>query len=380
MVKKYTKIFVKSIYFNKNLLYSAIYEKKLSQRILMNYLEKKIKLLIRTGVTFFVALAVIPVVATASSTIKMSYNGPADLKDNAVHYFATTFKDIVEKKTAGNLKIALYPNSQLGSEEQRMEQVMNGPMINVASFDGMQTVFPQMFASNAPFMFNSYKAAHIFFDNSSFMKKAIKKLHSITGIEMLEVVEDGGFLDFTSNKLIKSPADFKGLKFRAMDVSQVAMYESFGASGVPIPWTGVYVALKTGVADGQMNPPTYIIIGSLYGVQKYLTLANVQYSNQFLLVNGAFLDSLDKKEQKIIRDAAHVANAKTRKFVEEQVTTRIKFLEDKGMKANTPNEEEMNSFRKLAVPAYSNWLSKKVDQSWIDLALSDAKKANLEAK
>lgn len=92
----------------------------------------------------------------------MSYNGPADLKDNAVHYFATTFKDIVEKKTAGNLKIALYPNSQLGSEEQRMEQVMNGPMINVASFDGMQTVFPQMFASNAPFMFNSYKAAHIF--------------------------------------------------------------------------------------------------------------------------------------------------------------------------------------------------------------------------
>ncbi len=346
----------------------------------MNYLEMKMKILLRLGLACLVALAIVPVTAFAGTTIKMSYNGPPSLKDNAVHVFATTFKKIVEKDTAGNLKIALFPNSQLGNEEQRMEQVMHGPMINVASFDGMQTVFPQMFATNTPFMFNSYKAAHIFFDSSLFMKKAIKKLRSLTGIEMLAVVEDGGFLDFTSNKLIRSPADFKGLKFRAMDVSQVAMYEAFGASGVPIPWTGVYLALKTGVADGQMNPPTYIIIGSLYGVQKYLTLANVQYSDQFLLINGAFLDSLSKKDQKIVSEAAHEANVKTRKFVESQVGKRIKFLIDKGMKAYTPNAQEMEAFRKLAIPAYSNWLRKKVNQSWIDLALRDAKKANKEAK
>ncbi|WP_348533114.1 hypothetical protein [Halomonas sp. 11-S5] len=47
------------------------------------------------------------------------------------------------------------------------------------------------------------------------------------------------------------------------------------------------MALKTGVADGQMNPPMYIIMGSLYEVQDYLTLANIQYSDQFLVGNGA---------------------------------------------------------------------------------------------
>jgi len=346
----------------------------------MNGLAKKFSFLLNRKLLFPIVFVIIPITCVATTTIKMSYNGPANKKDNAVHYFSTTFKNIVEKNTKGNIKISLYPNSQLGSEEQRMEQVMNGVMIDVASFAGMQSVFPQMFATNIPFMFSGYKAAHNFFDNSSFMKKAIKEFKSSTGIEMLAVIEAGGFEAYTSNKLIKSPADFKGLKFRAMDPSQVAVYEAFGATGVPIPWTEVYLALKTGVAEGQMNPPTFIIVGSLYRVQKYLTLANVQYADQFLLINGVFLDKLNKEEQKIIRKAAKEASSKTREFVESQVQNHIKFLKEKGMKAYTPNEKEMKEFSKLAIPAYSKWLSQKIDQSWIDLAIKDAKKANLDVK
>lgn len=50
------------------------------------------------------------------------------------------------------------------------------------------------------------------------------------------MVEEGGFLNFTNGKKpIHGPADFQGLRFRAMDPSQVALYEAFGASGTPIP-------------------------------------------------------------------------------------------------------------------------------------------------
>lgn len=328
---------------------------------------------------FFLAWA-IPMGVMAETTVKMSYNGPPSLEDNAVHAYATTFKELVEKETSSNIKVELFPNSQLGSEEQRMEQVMSGPMINVASFGGMETVFPEMFATNIPFLFESYKAAHIFFDGSSFMEKANKEFRSRTGAELLAVVEEGGFLAFTSKKPIHSPADFKGMKFRAMDASQVAMYEAFGATGTPIPWTEVYLALKTGVADGQMNPPTYIIMGSLYEVQSNLTLANVQYSDQFLLINGKFLDSLSAKDQAAIRKAAHEANVKTREFVESQVGKRVQFLADKGMQVYTPNEKEMASFKELSSPSYISWLSKQVGKEWIDLALQDALKANSQAK
>ncbi len=311
-----------------------------------------------------------------ATTIKMSYNGPPSLNDNAVHAYATTFKELVEKKTDGQLIIELYPNSQLGNEQQRMEQVMNGPMINIASYGGIETVFPEMFATNVPFLFNSYEAAHRFFDNSQFMAKARKELLNRTGIELLAVVEEGGFLAFTSNKPVHSPKYFKGMKFRAMDASQVAMYEAFGASGTPIPWTEVYLALKTGVADGQMNPPTYIIIGSLYEVQKHLTLANVQYSDQFLLMNADCLKGLSASQQDAIREAAKMANAKTREFVESQVEKRIEFLAEKGMTVYRPTKEEIEEFKTLGTPSYVKWLQKKIDQSWIDLAAQCAARAN----
>lgn len=322
----------------------------------------------------------VPASVMASTSIKMSYNGPPSEKDNAVHYFSVTFKKLVEKATDKNIKIELFPNSQLGNEEQRMEQVMSGPMINVASYGGLQAVFPEMFATNIPFLFDSYKAAHHFFDSSSFMDKARATMRERTGIELMEVIEEGGFLAFTSDKPIHSPADFKGLKFRAMDTSQVAMYEAFGASGTPIPWTEVYLALKTGVADGQMNPPTYIIMGSLYEVQKYLTLANVQYSDQFLLINNELLESLSAEQRKALKSAAHEANVKTRNFVESQVEDRVKFLESKGMISYTPTAEEAAQFKNLGSPSYINWLKDQIDASWIELALEDAKKANAAAE
>ncbi|MGT4700554.1 hypothetical protein PDB1_05766 [Pseudomonas aeruginosa] len=44
----------------------------------------------------------------------------------------------------------------------------------------------------------------------------------------------------------------------------MALYEAFGGSGTPIPWTELNMGLRPGVADGQMNPTSYIILCSLY--------------------------------------------------------------------------------------------------------------------
>lgn len=318
-------------------------------------------------------------------TIKMSYNGPADEVNNAVHYYAVNFKKMVEEGTKGKIHIQLYPDSQLGNEEERMELLMksglNQPIINVASYAGMAPVLPELYAASIPFMFDSYKAAHIFFDTGSYWTKLKDEFKKRTGAVLLEAVEEGGFLAFTNSKReIRHPKDFKGLKFRAMDEGQVTLYKAFGASGIPIPWTELYMALKTGVVDGQMNPATYIIIGSLYEVQKYMTLANIQYSDQFLVINGDLFDEFPEEDREVIVKAAYQANVATRQMVEAQDAEQIKFLEGKGMQAYTPNAQEMNAFREIGQSAYVEWLKSKVGKDWLDMALNDAKIANEKAK
>ncbi len=345
----------------------------------MKYLIKfrKRLLVVYSVFTLSVILVLATNVQAAQWKIKMCYNGPPDSKTNAVHQFAVNFKRYVETRTDGRVAIALYSNSQLGNEEQRMEQVMTSPMINIASYGGVAPVFPELFAANIPFMFDSYKAAHWFFDKSEFWKKAQKEFKKRTKTELLEAVEEGGFLSFTNSKReIRSPKDFKGLRYRAMDESQIALYKSFGASGTPIPWTEVYMALKTGVADGQMNPPMYIIIGSLYQVQEYLTMANIQYSDQFLVINSDWMNALPVDIQQSIRKAAHDANVVNRIEVETLVSKRVNFLIENGMKAYYPNAQEMSQFRKTGQPGYLVWLKKKMSQDWIDLALESTNEAN----
>lgn len=309
-----------------------------------------------------------------AQSINLSYNGAPDAEKNAVHLFASNFKKLVEEKTNGDLEIKLYPNSMLGEEQERMEQVMYTPSLNVASFAGIAPQFPEIYVSAIPFMFNDFSAAHRFFDEGSYWAKAKETWSERTGTELLSVVEEGGFLAFTNNqRQIKSPADFDGLRFRAMDPSQVALYESFGASGTPIPWTEVYMALKTGVADGQMNPPMYIIMGSLYEVQKYLTLANIQYSDQFLVANGNLLKNLSDEQRTALKEAAREATQMNREKVEAEVESRIAYLKDKGMEVYTPNKEEMAQFQKVGQPSYLKWLeTQNIDPSWIDTALKDA--------
>ena len=327
-------------------------------------------------------LALSATLATAAPlTVKLAYNGPPDVESNAVHAFAVNFAKFVEEGTDGQIKMEFFPDSQLGTEEERMELLMksgfNQPVINIASFAGVAPVFPEIYASAVPFMFDSYEAAHIFFDMSRYWQRAQETFREKTGALLLEAVEEGGFLAFTNSKRpIHGPDDFKGLRFRAMDEGQIAIYQAFGASGTPIPWTELYMALKTGVVDGQMNPAMYIIIGSLYEVQDYMTLANIQYSDQFLVVNGDLFDSLTPEQQTIVVDAAKRANVISRREVEAADAEQIEFLKEKGMEVYAPTEEEMNQFREKGQSAYIEWVKSKVGDEWLNLALECAANAN----
>ncbi|MBQ7569838.1 MAG: TRAP transporter substrate-binding protein DctP [Synergistaceae bacterium] len=318
--------------------------------------------------------------------IKISHQGMADPEVNIQSYFVTEFVNRVEARTDGKIKFEVYPDEQLGTEEQRLELIMrsglNQPVIDMSSFAALGTVLPELYASAVPFMFNSFEAAHIFFDTSDYMRELKEFFRQRTGCVMLEVVEEGGFLAFTNSKReLKSPKDFKGLKFRAMDEGQIAIFNAFGASGTPIPWSEVYMALKTGVADGQMNPAFYILLGSLPEVQKYMTLANIQYSDQFFVINEDLFNSLSDEERKIIREAASEANKLTRERIEAQDLEQIEECRKRGMNVYAPNLDEMNEFRTIGQPNYVEWLKTRLDDAkWLDMALREAEAANNLAK
>ena len=106
----------------------------------------------------------------------------------------------VAEATNGHVKIEVYGNGQLGTEKEMLEQVVAGTVI-------------------------------------------------------INLCDAGGYRQFSNSKhAIKAPADLKGLKMPTNGMKTIDMTFQAMSATTTIPYSDLYMGLKTGVADGQENP------------------------------------------------------------------------------------------------------------------------------
>ncbi len=65
-------------------------------------------------------------------------------------------------------------------------------------------------------------------------------------------------------------------------------FQAMGATTTTIPYSDLYMGLKTGVADGQENPWVNVEGMKFYEVQKYFTEVNYQFHPDPFYVNAAW--------------------------------------------------------------------------------------------
>jgi TRAP-type C4-dicarboxylate transport system substrate-binding protein len=86
-------------------------------------------------------------------------------------------------------------------------------------------------------------------------------------------------------------------------VWRVKMFKAYGANPSPMELKEVFVALQTGVMDGQENPLTQIYSQKFQEVQKYLSMTGHVYTPAYLTA-GASWSRLPADVQKILADTA----------------------------------------------------------------------------
>ncbi len=235
-----------------------------------------------------VALAV-PAGAQSPIVIKFSHvvapdtpKGKASLK----------FKELAEKYTNGKATIEVYPNSQLYKDKEELEALQLG---------AVQMLAP----SNSKFGPIGVKQYEVF--DLPFVLPDTKALRRVTdgplGKKFLKLVEskgmvglafwDNGFKEFSANKPLRTPDDFKGLKFRIQSSKILeAQMRALGAIPQVMAFSEVYQALQTGVVDGQENTPSNMYTQKMHEVQKYTTVSDHGYIGYVVVANKKFWDGL----------------------------------------------------------------------------------------
>ena len=277
--------------------------------------------------------------------IKIGHGIP---EDTAMHQAWVKFKEIVEEKSGGKIKVAIYPNQQLGGDRELTEAVQMGNVTMTAPSSAPLANFcKEFYVLDYPFLFENRETVYRVLDGEA--GTALLEALSGTGIKGLAFWENG-FRNITSNKPIRTPDDLKGLKIRTMENElHIAAWQMLGANPTPLAFGELYTALQQKTVDAQENPFELIYNNKFYEVQKYATKTRHIYSPYVIIMNEEFYNNLSPEYQKLITDAIkectgyqrQIAEANEKRF-EEAIKQKTEIIE--------LSESELSQFKEKVAP------------------------------
>ena len=268
------------------------------------------------------------------------------------HIAALKYKELVEQRTQGKIKIELFPNASLGDERTLIEGMQIGTVhMGVITNGPVANFLPEIAAFEMPFLFANPEEAYKVLDGEV-GKKVLAKLDSVN-LKGLAFAERG-FRNLTNSKrAVKTPQDMAGLKIRVMENPvYIDTFKTLGANAVPMAWTEALTALQQGTIDGQENPVNVIYSFKLSETQKHLTMTKHSYAPAVFLMSKKVFEGFSKEQQEILTKAAQEASQHERKWNAEQMASQIKELKDKGMQIIEP---DTTAFQAAVKPVYDKY-------------------------
>ena len=222
-------------------------------------------------------------------TIKFSHVVASDTPKGKA---ADKFKQLAEAATKGRVKVEIYPNSQLYKDGDELEALQRGAVQmlapSVSKFGPLGVRDFEVF--DLPYLIPDTETVYRVTDGE-IGRKLFAKLEpkGILGLAYW----DNGFKQFSANRPLRKPADFRGAKMRVQS-SKVLSATIRQLGGVPqvMAFSEVYTALQQGVVDGTENPISNLYTQKMHEVQKHLTISDHDCLVYAVIVNRKFWEGL----------------------------------------------------------------------------------------
>ena len=233
--------------------------------------------------------------------------------------YCKEFAEKLKENSNGRIDLQIYGVGQIGDALQQCELLQNGGLeFAIISPGNTGTVVPENQLFSLHFLFpNDLEKTQEILNTSKALNEDLSDKYLEKNIKVLSYWTEGA-MEWTSNKPLHSPADFKGLKIRTMQSPMiVAAYEAYGANPTPMSYTEVYSGLQLKMIDAQENPISAIYSSKFHEVQKYLTEANSNVYVTCTCVNPKFFDSLPEDIQQIVLDTIEEMNPRAYEIQDE---------------------------------------------------------------
>ncbi|WP_017728997.1 TRAP transporter substrate-binding protein [Halalkalibacterium ligniniphilum] len=302
---------------------------------------------------------------TGGSTASDGDGAPVETKNIKIaHYFAEdhpqnvalkeVFKPMVEENSGGTLTVEIYPNSQLGAEQEFYDGVRNGTIEMGIPGMIMQSSVEKLAVGEWPFLFEDYEHVKNVL-NGPIGEELTADLEKIHGVKPL-AWSANGFRMVSSDKPIESMEDFKGFRIRTPNIpNYIELWELMGTNVTPLAISEVFTGLEQGVIAGQENPIATLRASGWYEVQSDVLESYHMFSPNLYIINSNFWNGLTPEQQEVIQEASTEAAAYEFELIENSYEEDKAYLEEQGLTFTTPSDEFRQQMRDAAQPMYDSF-------------------------
>lgn len=224
---------------------------------------------------------------------------------HTVHIAMTEFAEKVEERTNGRIQVKIFPNGQLGSENENMEQLMAGVIsMTKVSAPGLATYNEAYHTFGLPYVFDDTQDFYHVMDSDQMQDFFLST--GADGFVTLTYYTSGARSFYTKDKAIRTPADLRGLKIRVQDMkSQTDMMKALGGIPVAMAYGDVYTSLQTGIIDGTENNETALTTGKHGEICKVYSTDQHAMIPDVMVMSEKVWQGISPEDQQLILEAAH---------------------------------------------------------------------------
>jgi TRAP-type C4-dicarboxylate transport system substrate-binding protein len=285
------------------------------------------------------------------------------------------FARLVETNSKGQIKVELYPASQLGTGPRMIESTQFGSIQGFVGppefLAGVDTRFEVL---GSPGLFKDAAHANRTLQDPEF-NKAFLALGANKGLKGVGLFINGPAIFNTRVKATKL-RDLENLKIRVFAAAvQMEQLRKLKATPIPMPLGEVLPAVQQGTIDGVMSVLPVLTALRFYDAAKYILESEHAMVSVVTVLNKLWYDKLPKELQAVLDDAGQKASIEVFPWAIDFIAKQRQAWQQNGGELVQLSAAEHDRMNQLLRPIGAEVTSKKPEEAALfDLLRKSAEK------
>ncbi|MFN4273947.1 MAG: TRAP transporter substrate-binding protein [Aliihoeflea sp.] len=278
-------------------------------------------------------------------------------------------EDFAGHLNEAGLETQIYVGGALGRDPEVVDQLAQGLLqVGLTNFVMIAEVDARVRGFIAPYMFDSLEHLFRALDETDIVASLDDSMQA-QGIKIASLIGFGGPIGiFNNQRPVESPADLDGLRLRAIDATQVAVLDEWGASSVVIDMSEFATSVQQGIADGYVNPPMVPLMFQHTEFLPYYTHAEAGMPVRSVLMSNDWYDDLSDEDRAKVDAAIDFANNRNRELTFAAADRELDQLRELGVTVTELTPEARAEFVERSQASWPRLLNDEALQMFIDAA------------